>query len=173
VLQVVQNGRRFAVERDIVQLFQEIGQAAANSLARHQMAPAVLAFINWSGSTDEELARSCEALAEFVNIARTQNLSGSDLAGAWVNSGLAALDPAAQMAMFAALGMAVTNAYFIHARASLPTTVAGPGVAQLSEVLARAAHTLRSPDPAAARRRAADLAAASDRALEDSGQKRD
>lgn len=153
------NGRRFAFERDIVNLFPEVCSRSAVSLARDRMPAAVRAFADHCGTTEEDVYRACEAMARFINESRSQKYAGNDLASAWVDSGLAAVPQPALLALFSVIGMTTTNAYFVHLRNAIPVGVAKPGGDSMSEMFDQAAHAMRTDNPATARRRASDLEA--------------
>lgn len=152
---VVQNGRRFAVERDIIQAVPVLVGRAAESMARTSMPAAVRDFAAFTGVTDADSVRATTAMAEFINIARSAAFIGDDFEAAYIRSGLASLPQASSVALYAVIGMCLMGGYFRHVRDALPDNVRAPGADAVAELLARAAHA-QSASTASSRNRRAD-----------------
>ncbi len=159
MIQINQNGRRFAFERDIINLFPRLCGGAGLGLAKHRMPPALRAFAEFTGATNEDLCRACTAMAEFVNLCQGMRYGEGDIAAAYVDSGLAAVPQPAVLALYAAIGMTTANAYFSHVRSAVPVDQRKPGDDEMSRLFDQAAHALRAPAPSTGQRRVDDLAA--------------
>lgn len=167
MIQAVQNGKRFSPERDLLEVFPLVVGGAAMAMARNTMPPAVRDFAAATGVTDPDATAACIAIAEFINIARSQAFVRDDLAAAYIRSGLDKVPQAAAVALYSNIGMALTNAFFRFAREALPTHVTTPGIDGMTELLLRAAHAGAAPDPHSQARRAAEMGAAARRHEED------
>lgn len=168
MLQAVnRDGRRFAVERDIINLFPAVVGGAATALARNAMPPAVRDFATHTGVTDADVIAACRCMAEFINISRDEVFLGDDLPAAYIRSRMDRVPQAAAVALYANLGMVLTNAYFKYIREAMPKTVSTPGLDAMTEILERTAHTMAAGTQGAKDRRAAELAAESERLIKD------
>jgi hypothetical protein len=158
MIQVVQNGRRFAFYRDLLKVFPEICGRASIGMSQASLAPAVQDFATHCGATLADFTRAFEALSEFLNVARSTKYGPGDLAAAYVDSGLSAVSQPALICMFWYIGSAAMQQYWTFLREALPIDAPTPGGDALLELLARSAHVMRAPTAGAAQRRAQEAA---------------
>jgi hypothetical protein len=157
MIQVVQNGRRFAFDRDIIQLFGNICNRAAVKMCSPKESAALNDFLKQNGITDAILLDTCNAMSRFVDISRSPKYEGRNAHGAWHDSGLAALPQAATLCLFFFIGAATTDFYWKYIREALPVNVPTPGGSSMTEMFDRAAHALRAETSSSADRRVAEM----------------
>lgn len=165
MFQVVHNGRRFAVERDIVNLFPHICKRASIGMSQTALMPAVADFAAHTGASMPDFTVAFEALAKMLNVYREQRIGENDFAAIWINSGMAAVPQAAMVCMLSYIGMAVMEYYCKYAREAMPAQLASPGMDLMQESIGRAVHAIRATTKSGNLKRVEDNA----RRLDDMG----
>lgn len=153
------DGRAYNPARDIVNLFPRvIGYHAAVLLAKNRWPAAIKAYAESTGATEVDLEAASTALARFAALA--SHSSCGDISTIFVQSGMAALKPAALLAMMACVGQVTCSTYFQTLRNSIEAGRSVPGADGLADVAERVGHALRGNLPHVVDRRIEEAAQA-------------
>ncbi len=155
------DGRAYALGRDLAQLFPRIAGDACHLLGMGGWHPQLKAWAEHAGLTQEHLKQAEIALAKYIIISTTDK--ATEKRDAWVNSGLAALHPAAQVMIFFFVGTVTADRYLEGVREATKAGQTAHGAERLLDRVDRLVHATSTSSPRSARRRAAETAAAMDR----------
>lgn len=155
MLQVRQDGRAFAVNRDITNLFLTLARDTSISLEDDKSWPPLLkSFAAAHGLTGAHFVPASVALAQFT--VDTNAREYADFPSAWVGSGMGRLPQAVLLLTLFQLGAVTLKNYFAANRAANRTGHRDRDADKLTDTAERSSHALKAELPSARARRRAE-----------------
>jgi hypothetical protein len=152
MLQLRQDGRAYAVDRDLVNLFITLARRASMRMAEENWSPALAAFARANNIAEADFIPAARALCRFA--AEVNHGNNADFGGAWTNSGMGKLSAPVVMATMFLLGAETAAAYFDLNRTANKLGYRDRDADAVVVQADRAAHAMAAELPSAKARRA-------------------
>lgn len=155
MLQVRQDGRAFAIDRDITNLFIPLARATAVRLEDEaSWPPLVKKLAKTTNLTGASFIPASIALAKFAS--ELNDRESHDFPAAWVNSGMARLPEAVLLLTLFQIGAGTVAAAYSGSRAANRLGYRDANADKLLDLTARIAHTMSADRPSVRGRRRAE-----------------